>query len=137
MELLGFSVEEWRSDPDLWKRQLHPDDRERIMQAHETSNELGERFLEEYRFTTKDGREVWIRDEAVPVRNADRTLLYWRGVMLDITDRKQAEEKLRWSLEVLATHVAAAARARGSGSRPLKRRSAAGSPPTSTTIRSR
>jgi PAS domain S-box-containing protein len=101
VELLGFSVDEWRSDPDLWTRQVHDDDRERVLKAHRISNERGERFLEEYRFTTKDGREVWIRDEAVPVRGEDRTLLYWRGVMLDITDRKEAEDKLRWSLDVL------------------------------------
>ena len=49
----------------------------------------------------KDGRTVWIRDEAAPVRGLDGTLLYWRGVMLDITERKEAEEKLRWSLDVL------------------------------------
>jgi PAS domain S-box-containing protein len=101
VELLGFPVDEWRSDPELWQRQLHDDDRERVMKAHRISNERGERFLEEYRFTANDGRERWIRDEAVPVRGDDGTLLYWRGVMLDITDRKEAEEKLRWSLEVL------------------------------------
>jgi PAS domain S-box-containing protein len=101
VELLGFSVDEWRSDPDLWQRQLNDDDRDRVMKAHRISNERGERFLEEYRFTTKDGRELWIRDEAAPVRGDDGTLLYWRGVMLDITERKEAEEKLRWSLDVL------------------------------------
>ena len=101
VEVLGFSVEGWQSDPDLWQRQLHADDRDRVMKAHRVSNERGERFLEEYRFTTRDGRELWIRDEAVPVRGEDGTLLYWRGVMLDITERKEAEEKLRWSLEVL------------------------------------
>jgi PAS domain S-box-containing protein len=101
VELLGFSVEEWRSDPDLWVRQLLDEDRDRVMKAHRVSNERGERFLEEYRFRAKDGRELWIRDEAVPVRGDDGTLLYWRGVMLDITDRKEAEEKLRWSLDVL------------------------------------
>jgi PAS domain S-box-containing protein len=101
VELLGFSVDEWRSDPDLWQRRLHEDDRDRVMKAHRISNERGERFLEEYRFSTKDDRELWIRDEAVPVRGDDGTLLYWRGVMLDITDRKEAEDKLRWSLDVL------------------------------------
>jgi PAS domain S-box-containing protein len=100
-ELLGFTVAEWTSDPDLWVRQLHPDDRERAVAAHVESNTKGERFLEEYRMLTQDGREVWIRDEAAPVRNDDGELLLWRGVMLDITDRKQAEEKLRWSLDIL------------------------------------
>jgi PAS domain S-box-containing protein len=101
VELLGFSVEEWRSDPELWVSQIHQDDRERVELAHRISNERGERFVEEYRFLTKDGREVWIRDEAVPVRGEDDTLLYWRGVMLDISERKEAEDKLRWSLDVL------------------------------------
>jgi PAS domain S-box-containing protein len=101
VELLGFSVDEWMGDPDLWVRQLHPDDRDKIVARHYESNELGERFLEEYRFMTRDGREVWIRDEAVPVRDPEGEVLLWRGVMLDITDQKRAEEKLRWSLDVL------------------------------------
>lgn len=101
VDLLGYSVEEWRSDPDLWRRRLHEDDHDRVIEAHRVSNDRGERFLEEYRFTAADDREVWIRDEAVPVRGDDGTLLYWRGVMLDITDRKEAEDKLRWSLDVL------------------------------------
>jgi signal transduction histidine kinase len=57
--------------------------------------------VDEYRLVARDGSTVWIRDEAAPVRGDDGTLLYWRGVMLDITERKEAEEKLRRSLEIL------------------------------------
>jgi PAS domain-containing protein len=78
--LLGFTVDEWRADPDLWFRQLHGDDREATVAAHRASNVKGQRFLAEYRLYSKDGRIVWIRDEAVPVKGADGTLLYWRGV---------------------------------------------------------
>jgi PAS domain S-box-containing protein len=99
--MLGFSVEEWTTDAELWSRQLHPEDRDRAMAEHFESNRNVSHYLSEYRFICKDGRTVWIRDEAVPVRGPDGTLLYWRGVMLDITERKEAEEKLRWSLEVL------------------------------------
>ena len=99
--LLGYSVEEWMADPELWKQAIHPDDRDRVSLANEESNRNAERYLDEYRIITKDGRTVWIRDEAAPVRGPDGTLLYWRGVMLDITERMQAEEKLRWSLDVL------------------------------------
>jgi PAS domain S-box-containing protein len=99
--LLGFTVQEWRADPDLWLRQLHPDDRDAAVAEHRASNVRGERFVSEYRLFAKDGRIVWIRDEAVPVKNGEGTLLYWRGVMLDITERRETEDKLRWSLEVL------------------------------------
>jgi PAS domain S-box-containing protein len=99
--LLGYPLDEWMADPGLWKIVIHPEDRERVLEANDASNVRGDVYLEEYRVLTRDGRTVWIRDEAWPVRGADGTLLYWRGVILDITQRKEVEERLRWSLDVL------------------------------------
>jgi PAS domain S-box-containing protein len=98
VELLGYSVEEWMRDAEL-VRAVHPADRERVVQEHRASDVEGKRFLCEYRILAKDGHEVWIRDEAVPVNADDGTILYWRGVMVDITAQKQAEDQLRASLE--------------------------------------
>jgi PAS domain S-box-containing protein len=99
--ILGFTVEEWRADPDLWAKQLHPDDVDRALETHRLSNSTASQYLDEYRIRTKDGRTLWIHDEAWPVLAEDGSILFWRGVMLDITDRREAEDKLRWSLDVL------------------------------------
>src|SRR4029079_15040569 len=99
--ILGFTVDEWRADPELWRKQLHPDDVERAMETHRQSNTTTSPYLDEYRIRTKDGRYLLMHDEAWPVLAEDSAILFWRGVMLDITDRKEAEEKLRWSLDVL------------------------------------
>jgi PAS domain S-box-containing protein len=104
-DLLGFTPEEWSGEPDLWIRQLHPDDRDEAIAAHHRSNETGELYQAEYRLLARDGRVVWIRDEAALVRDDAGTPLYWRGVMRDITEEKQVEEQLRWSLEVLRRTV--------------------------------
>jgi PAS domain S-box-containing protein len=104
-DLTGFTLEEWTGDPELWRNQLHPEDAAATIQAHRDSNGRGERFLHEYRMFTKDGRTIWVRDEASPVRNEDGTLLYWRGVMLDITDRKEAEEEARRARERLQAMI--------------------------------
>jgi PAS domain S-box-containing protein len=106
VDLLGFGVDEWMQDAELWVRSVHPDDRERVVATHRESNALGARFLEEYRIVAKDGREVWIRDEAVPVTADDGTIVYWRGVMVDITAEKRAEEQLRASLDEVRSMVA-------------------------------
>jgi two-component system sensor histidine kinase UhpB len=105
VELLGFTPEEWSGDSSLWFNQLHPDDRDAAIAAHRRTNQSGERFLQEYRLLARDGRVVWFRDEAVLVRDGSDEPLYWRGVMQDITEQKQAEEQLRWSLEVLRRTV--------------------------------
>ena len=55
------------------KRTELVDDRERVVREHRASNVKGERFLSDYRIRAKDGREVWIRDEAVPVQAEDGT----------------------------------------------------------------
>ena len=104
-ELLGFSPEKWSGEPDLWFRRLHPEDRDEAIAAHRRSNETGERYQAEYRLLARDGRVVWILDEAALVRDEDGTPMFWRGVMQDITERKQVEDQLRWSLEVLRRTV--------------------------------
>jgi PAS domain S-box-containing protein len=95
--LLGFTVERWRDDPDLWLDHVHDEDRERVIGEHRESLGTGEPFRTEYRFRTADDRLVWLRDEAVLVRDDDGRPSFWRGFIIDITQTKRAEEGLRRS----------------------------------------
>ncbi|MGZ4151232.1 MAG: sensor histidine kinase [Actinomycetota bacterium] len=100
-EMLGYSVDEWRRDAELWIARLHDDDRDRVLAEHRESNRTGHPFHAEYRLFARDGAERWFRDEAVIVRNDENEPLFWRGVMLDITGQKRTESQLRHSLEML------------------------------------
>jgi PAS domain S-box-containing protein len=100
VELIGYTVEETIADPALWRTIIHPDDRERVWAADAETNETGGPFVDEYRMIAKDGRVVWIRDEATLVRDAEGRPLLWQGFMLDITERKEAEERLEYALRV-------------------------------------
>ena len=95
--MLGFSPQEWLDDPELWVKLLHPEDRQRVLAEDERTNQTGEPFKVEYRQFAKDGRVVWIHDEAALVRDEEGTPSYWLGVQYDITERKQAEGALKES----------------------------------------
>ena len=97
--LLGYTPEEWLGHPDLWVEILHPEDRDRVVEECVNSNQSLGSFLSEYRMITRDGRVVWFRDEAVLVRDAEGRPLCWQGLMLDITERKEAEHALQHALE--------------------------------------
>lgn len=102
--MLGHGVERWRDDPDLWVRLLHPDDLERVLAEHHRTNETGDPFRIEYRMFHRNGREVWIHDEATLFRDAEGRPRFWQGVMFDITERKRAEQQLEraWKKELEA-----------------------------------
>jgi PAS domain S-box-containing protein len=105
---LGYAPEDWGSSRDSWFLRLHPDDADRVRNEHGRSAGSGAPFRSEYRMLAKDGRVVWVRDEAVPVRDAGDDSdppLVRRGVILDITTHRDAEERLRWSLDVLRRTV--------------------------------
>jgi len=101
VHLLGYTAEEWGATTEFWFDKIHPDDVEAVRDENRRSTEAGDKFFAEYRMIASDGRPVWIRDEAVLVRDAEGAPRYWQGVMLDISAQKEAEEKLRWSLDVL------------------------------------
>jgi diguanylate cyclase (GGDEF)-like protein/PAS domain S-box-containing protein len=95
-EMLGYPLQRWLDDSDLWIELLHPEDRDRVVAEHLRTNHTGDRFVEEYRLLARDGRVVWVRDQAVLVRAEDEGGAFWQGVLLDITDRKRAEEQVRF-----------------------------------------
>jgi diguanylate cyclase (GGDEF)-like protein/PAS domain S-box-containing protein len=98
--LLGITPQEYEADPDMWFKHLHPDDRDRALAAYLEGRSSGEPFTFEYRLIARDGRVVWFSDSAIAVTDADGVPLFVHGVMLDITDRKRAEEQV----EFLAYH---------------------------------
>jgi PAS domain S-box-containing protein len=116
-EILGYPRERWLNEQGFWLDHLHPDDRGRAADAKRQVAERREKNTFEYRMIAVDGRVVWFRDVVSPsVNNAENSLRV-RGVMVDITDLKQAEaenQKLLHDLtkrvkELTALHTAARA----------------------------
>ncbi len=93
--ILGYRPDELQADPELWSKLRHPDDRERALAANDRHNATGQPFNLEYRMLARDGRTVWIHDEAVIVRDEAGRPLFSQGVLYDITERMRAEEELR------------------------------------------
>jgi diguanylate cyclase (GGDEF)-like protein/PAS domain S-box-containing protein len=92
--ILGYSAREYIEDPQLWERILHPDDRQEAMDTYLRGRESGGPFVFEYRLIARNGRTVWFRDSAIVLTDAQGRPEYIQGVMLDITDRKVAEERI-------------------------------------------
>jgi PAS domain-containing protein len=64
-ELLGVPSEEWNAGFfNSWANYVHPDDRDRVQQEVGKTIETGEPFCSEYRFVTRTGKIVWVRDNA-------------------------------------------------------------------------
>ena len=93
-EMLGYTAHEWMTDADLWLRIVHPDDRARAAAENQRHNETGEMFSLDYRVYRKDGRIVWVHDEARMFRDERGVPAFSLGVMIDITEIKRGDEKV-------------------------------------------
>jgi diguanylate cyclase (GGDEF)-like protein/PAS domain S-box-containing protein len=113
-QILGYTPQEWCSDRHLWKQRIHPEDRERVFAAEiELPAGTPAPTADEYRMLHRDGRVVWIRDDASLHRDS-LGRVRWHGVMSDVTENKQVEAEL----ERRAAQQAAVARL---GERALER----------------
>ncbi len=101
--ILGFTPAEWVADPSLWRKQLHPDDRERVLAAFEQADKIQQPANLEYRLLARNGREVWLHGWSVPVPDETGVVRYAHGILMDITERKQAETQITQQL----SHISA------------------------------
>ena len=94
--MLGFTAQEWVDDPALWSQQIHPDDR-RTALADKTSmmshDAEGRTTSDTYRLRHRDGHTVWVRDDAMVLRDQDDRAMF-HGVLVDVTQEKQLEDRL-------------------------------------------
>lgn len=106
--MMGYPVSEWYEE-GFWERHIHPEDRAEAEGLRRTKVEAGEDYDCTYRIMAADGRVLWIRDIVTVVkRNGQPRML--RGVIVDVTERRQIEHELAQSearyralIEVTAT----------------------------------
>ncbi|HEY4104914.1 MAG TPA: ATP-binding protein [Polyangiaceae bacterium] len=99
--LLGYTQKEWLDDPVLWFHRMHPDDQERWNAEFARGCAVGGPFRADCRFFAKGGRTVWVHGEARVVRDQEGRPLFIQGVAFDITEIKEAEERMREAQETL------------------------------------
>jgi two-component system cell cycle sensor histidine kinase/response regulator CckA len=95
--MLGFPSSEWLTDPQLWFRQIYPDDRKRVLTEFYKSHSNGQSFRSEYRLIARDGHIVWVRDEGTVVRDESGHPCFIRGFMFDISELLRAKEAIQKS----------------------------------------
>lgn len=94
IKALGFTQEEWVADPNLWLKQIHPEDKTRVLDDIEHASKNNTAFRSEYRLIGRDGSIRWFLDEASDVVDVNGIPYLRQGFMLDITARKNAEDAL-------------------------------------------
>ena len=91
--ILGYSPNEWVGKENFWADHVHPDDRDWVVKLCVEAAALKLDHQLDYRMIASDGRVVWLRD-MVTVESKSDGPPRLRGVMVDITERKRAEEAL-------------------------------------------
>ena len=89
--LLGFPASSWL-EPGFLTSRLHPEDRERVVAEIEETQTTGQEFRGEYRLLDSEGEVVWVLDETVAVRDEEYRPLFLQGFLVDITDRRRADD---------------------------------------------
>jgi PAS domain S-box-containing protein len=94
--ILGYPLEQWFEGPTFWPDHMHSADRDWAVKFCVDATARGEDHQFEYRMIAADGRVVWLND-IVTLHIAPDQSVILRGLMVDITERKQADQALRES----------------------------------------
>lgn len=99
-EITGYPVSEWLYDPVFWAEKIHPDDRAEAIAFCERNSKNKSQYDFEYRMIAKDGSVIWLRDIVNVVRE-NNVPVSLKGIMIDITKTKEAENDLNDTLELV------------------------------------
>lgn len=94
-EIFGYPIADWYTKSDIWDRIIHPADQEMTLKTTREAMREGRNVDLEYRVNCKDGRTLWVRDRSCFIRDGKGNPLCWQGVMMDITERREAMLELQ------------------------------------------
>ncbi len=97
--MLGYSVAEWLANPGFWLSIIPEEDRDKALHDSDEVFASGRKGVSQFRWLTKDRRTLWVEALLAPIRDETGKTTGLRGVTIDITDRKLAEESLKQSEE--------------------------------------
>jgi PAS domain S-box-containing protein len=104
--LFRYAEDEIEPTGDWWFEHIHPEDCERIYSSiHAVIDGTDEHWTAEYRFRRSDGTFAYVFDRGHVIRDEHGRATRMIGAMLDLTRRRQAEERLRELNETLETRV--------------------------------
>ncbi len=105
----GYAPEELTGGTIPYSSLVCPDDLPGLVSAVRNNAGAGiDRFAREYRIRTRSGEVRWVDDHTVAERDADGKITHYQGIILDITERKRAEQALQAGEENYRTLVESA-----------------------------
>jgi len=101
----GYEPSDILEDRIRFKDIVHPDDRERLLdEINRYVDDDVEEYTQHYRAVTKGGDIRWVEDQTSIVRDAEGNKIHNQGILIDITERKLAEDKLKRMEQVQLFH---------------------------------
>ncbi|MBD2101403.1 PAS domain-containing sensor histidine kinase [Leptolyngbya sp. FACHB-261] len=93
IDWMGLASEE--SPNNSWLQRVHPEDRARVLQEYGKAKANNWDYGTEYRLIDSAGKVFWVMDRIVPIHDEAGQVLFQQGFCVDITERKQNEERLQ------------------------------------------
>jgi PAS domain S-box-containing protein len=100
-QILGFTSEEWLSEPNFWEEHIYPEDRESTLEYCSTKISKLSNHDFEYRMICKNGAIIWLRD-MVNIVYENGKAISLHGIMIDITKSKTIEDDLNNSFNLVS-----------------------------------
>jgi PAS domain S-box-containing protein len=91
--ITGFSFDEIEKRPSIWAERLHPDDRQRVLEAIASRRATGRSSIE-YRWQCANGEYKHLLDQAVLLKDADGRPVEFAGTLTDISEQRSLESQL-------------------------------------------
>ncbi|WP_334119921.1 PAS domain-containing protein [Limnobacter sp.] len=101
--VFGYTRAQLEPGPESWTNHIHPDDLDRVLESiHKVINGPETMWEGEYRFIKANGKYATVHDRGFVIRDDQGQGIRMLGSMLDLTERRELEEKLRESQKLEA-----------------------------------
>jgi diguanylate cyclase (GGDEF)-like protein/PAS domain S-box-containing protein len=93
--MFGYDPAEMIASPQLYKTMIHPDDELKVLELlARIVMEGTQSETDEFRIRTRDGTYRWVENHYTPIRDAAGRLVEIEGILTDVTEKKEAADKI-------------------------------------------